>query len=67
MVNNAITSVIGKRSFLVSTVAINGRGIGILFADRALSGREVDEETAESFKHFAKQGNMGLTLLTTRR
>jgi HD-like signal output (HDOD) protein len=67
MVNNAITSVIGKRPFLVSTVAINGRGIGILFADRALSGREIDEETAESFKHFAKQGNMGLTLLTTRR
>ena len=67
LVNNSVTSVIGKRPFLVSTIAINGRGIGLLFADRALSEREIDEEAVESFKHFAKQANMGLTLLATRR
>lgn len=67
VVTSSVTSVIGKRPFLVSTVAINGRGIGLLFADRALSEREIDEESVESFKHFAKQANMGLTLLASRR
>lgn len=67
LIGNAITSVIGRRPFLLSAVAINGRGIGLLFADRALSGRAIDEESEESFKHFAKQANMGLTLLAGRR
>jgi HD-like signal output (HDOD) protein len=67
LVNSSVTSVIGKHPFLVSTIAINGRGIGLLFADRALSGRTIDEESVASFKHFAKQANMGLTLLASRR
>ena len=66
VVTSSVTSVIGKRPFLISTVAINGRGIGLLFADRALSEREIDEESVESFKHFAKQANIGLTLLASR-
>lgn len=66
LVNHSITSVIGNRPFMLSSVAINGRGIGLLFADRALSERDIDEEAVESFKHFAKQANMGLTLLTSR-
>ena len=67
VVNSSVTSIIGKRPFLISTIAINGKGIGILFADRALSEREIDEETMESFKHFAKQANMGLSLIASRR
>ncbi len=67
LVNDSVSSVIGRRPFLTSSVAINGRGIGVLFADRALSGREIDEEAEESFKHFANQANMGLTLIASRR
>jgi hypothetical protein len=67
MVNSAITSVIGKRPFLVSAIAINGKSIGVLYADRSLSGREMDDESQESFCHFAKQANMGLSLIASRR
>ena len=67
MVNSAVTSVIGKRPFILSAITINGKSIGVLYADRSLSGRELDEESQESFCHFAKQANMGLSLIASRR
>lgn len=62
-----INSVVGKHPFLVVSITINDKGIGLLFADRALSGRGIDEESRESFSHFAKQANLGLSLLASRR
>lgn len=67
MVNSKITSVVGKRPFMTAAIQVNGRGIGLLYADRAHSDRELDEESFESFKHFSKQANMGLSLIAARR
>lgn len=67
VITDSVTGVIGKIPFLVCPIVINNRAIGLFYADRGLSGRELDEESYESFKHFAKQANMGLSLLTSRR
>ena len=56
-----LTAVVGKRPFLLAPIVINDKTIGLFYADRALSGRALDEESFESFKHFVMQANMGLT------
>lgn len=67
LVGGGVTSVVGKRPFYVCPIVVNGRSIGLFYADRGLSGRSLDEESYESFKHFAKQAGMGLSMLASRR
>ncbi len=67
MVSGSVSSVVGKVPFFVCPIVVNERAIGLFYADRGLSGRALDEESYESFKHFAKQAGMGLSLLATRR
>ncbi|MCW8887609.1 MAG: HDOD domain-containing protein [Gammaproteobacteria bacterium] len=62
-----VTSVIGKKPFLVAPIVINGRSIGIFYADRAISEREIDHDSYENFSYIVKQANMGLTLSVTKR
>jgi len=62
-----VTSVIGKSPFLVAPIVINGRSIGLFYADRAISGREIDHDTFENFSYIVKQANMGLTLAITKK
>ncbi len=50
--------------FFVTPIEIRGRVIGVFYADRQPSGRELDEESFSSFKHFAHQGNLALTYLS---
>ncbi|MDH5784359.1 MAG: HDOD domain-containing protein [Chromatiales bacterium] len=66
-VDSTIRGVVGMGEFFSAAVTINGKNIGILFADRALSGRKLDGDCFESFCHFAKQANMGLSLIAARR
>ena len=46
-------------------VEINGRSIGLFYADRSTSGRELDEEAFTAFRHFCQQANLALAY--TRR
>ena len=62
-----VTAAIGNKSFLTGPVAINGRALGLIYADRSLSGREIDQEAYESFSFFLKQANTGITLSATQR
>ncbi|HEA25675.1 MAG TPA: HDOD domain-containing protein [Ectothiorhodospiraceae bacterium] len=62
-----VTSVIGKAPFLAAPIVINGRAIGLFYADRAVSGRGIDNDTFENFSYIVKQANMGLTLAVTRK
>lgn len=62
-----ITSVIGKAPFLAAPIVINGRTIGLFYADRAISGRGIDNDTFENFSYIVKQANMGLTLAVTKK
>lgn len=66
-ITNSMTSIIGDKPFLIASIEVNGRGIGLLFADRAPSGRELDDECVESFRHFSNQASMGLSLIASRR
>lgn len=61
----AIRQVVGLKPFFCSAVAVNNKGIGILYADRSLSGRALDDNSFTSFKHFATQTSMLLTQRTT--
>jgi HD-like signal output (HDOD) protein len=61
-----LTGVVGKVPFYVCPIVVNGRAIGVFYADRALSGRPLDEDSYESFKHFAKQANLGLSMIAGR-
>ncbi len=62
----SITSVIGSKPFLVAPVVIKKKVIGLIYADRALSGRDLDHEAYESFSYFVKQACLGLTVSATR-
>lgn len=67
LVTGSVTGVVGRVPFYVCPIVVNGRAIGVFYADRGLSGRELDEEGFESFQHFTKEANMGLSLLASRR
>ncbi len=66
-VNHQLTDAIGRTPFFVAPITVNGKAIGLFYCDRALSGRLLDEEAFESFKHFAQQAGLGLTHLAHRR
>ena len=50
--------------FFVTPIEIRGKVIGVFYADRQPSGRELDADSFSSFKHFASQGNLALTYLS---
>jgi len=64
---SVLTSAIGRASFYVAPISVNGRAIGLFYGDRAISGRPLDAEGFDSFKHFAQQAGLGLSHLAQRR
>jgi len=50
--------------FYVTPIEIRRKVIGVFYADRQPSGRPLDEEGFNSFKHFAHQGNLALAYLS---
>jgi HD-like signal output (HDOD) protein len=67
LVGSTVASVVGKVPFFISPLEVNGNRIGLIYADRGPSQRQLDEEAFISFQHFSKQANMGLTLIATGR
>jgi hypothetical protein len=61
-ISAALRQSIGPRPFFVAPVLVKQRAIGLIYADRSLSGRELDEEGYDSFRHFAKECGMVLSL-----
>lgn len=43
------------KSFYICPISINDKTIGFFYADRLPSGRRLDQEGFESFKHFAQE------------
>lgn len=54
---------IGATSFFMMPLLIRDRAVGIICADRKLSGRELDDESFTSFSYFSQQGNRCLVAL----
>lgn len=67
MVQPNLVDVVGEQPFFVGPIVVNGISIGLFYADRAASGRPLDEEAYESFKHFVRQANVCLTHLAVRK
>lgn len=61
----AVLAVTGGVAFFLMPVEINGRSIGLFYADRVPSGRPLDEDAYGAFKHFCQQANLALAY--TRR
>lgn len=65
LLSAAVLAVSGGKAFFVMPVEINGRAIGLFYADRSTSGRILDDEAYTAFKHFCQQANLALAY--TRR
>jgi len=53
--------------FLLAPIRIGERSIGVLYADRAISGRPIRADDFNAFRHFANQLAMCLTFATQTR
>jgi len=62
-----IFEVIDRAPFVAQPVVIGSNAIGLFYADRFPSSREIDRETFESFKLFVQQANLGLTQIAKAR
>ncbi|HEY9197790.1 MAG TPA: HDOD domain-containing protein [Gammaproteobacteria bacterium] len=61
----AVQALTGGKAFFVMPIEVNGRSIGLFYADRSSSGRSLDEEAFTAFRHFCQQANLALAY--TRR
>ncbi|MCE5333644.1 MAG: HDOD domain-containing protein [Desulfobacteraceae bacterium] len=64
LLTREMSNLLGTGPFLIMPIAIKNRAIGIIYADRRPSGRELDEESFDNFSFFGQQANMNLTTLT---
>lgn len=62
----AVQAITEDAPFFAMPIEIQGKVIGLFYADRNPSGRALDEESYHSFRHFGQQANMALTFLTAR-
>jgi HD-like signal output (HDOD) protein len=60
-------NVIGRTPFIIAPITIHQQPIGLFYADRSISGRTIDNDTFENFKHFVIQGNIALSHAIGRR
>lgn len=65
LVTKEMVNRLGNGAFFVMPIAITNKPIGVIYADRKLSGRDLDEESFDSFAFFGQQANMGLTALAS--
>lgn len=66
-VSDAFRWAIGSDDLLLAPVNVGAKPIGVFYADRAPSGRSLDADTFESFRHFSQQASLVLTQLTSQR
>ena len=66
LVNPEVRKILASRAFYVAPILLSGRVIGLLYADRQPSNRDLDSESFESFKHFAHQASHALQVSSTR-
>ena len=66
-VGGAITRAVGTQAFFVAPIIVSGKRIGVFYADRAPSQRELDQDAFESFQLMVSQANMGLSHIASQR
>lgn len=63
LLTEEIVDLIGGGPFFITPICVKQQAIGLIYTDRNLSGRNLDEESFESFCFFGQQANTGLTTL----
>lgn len=63
MISDEVRLALACRAFFVAPLVIGERVIGLIYADRQPSNRELDVESYESFKHFVQQANQALEFI----
>ncbi len=66
-VSDDIRLILASKAFYIAPLIIAGRVIGVIYADRQPSSRELDNESFESFKHFVQQASQALEYITPRK
>lgn len=64
LINEDVVSLIGTTPFFIMPIVAHDKSIALIYADRRSSGRALDEESYNGFKHFGQQAIIGLTLIT---
>ncbi len=65
-ISEDIRLVLASRAFFLSPLIIAGRVVGLVYADRQPSDRDLDNESYESFKHFVQQASQALEYISQR-
>jgi len=63
-VSEDIRLILASREFYLAPLVSMGRTIGVIYADRKISNRPLDNESFESFKHFMQQANQSIEYIT---
>lgn len=66
-ISEEIRLVLASREFYLAPLIVSGRIIGLIYADRQPSNRELDNESFDSFKHFVQQANQSLDYITAQK
>ena len=66
LITPEIHKVTGGAPFFVMPIVVDGQPIGLFYADRQPSGRELDEESFASFQHFGREANLALSFISLR-
>ena len=60
-------NMIGKNECFIMPVFSNKKPIGLIYADRGISGEPLTEDDFNAFKYFTQQANIGLMLYRMQR
>ncbi len=66
-ISEDIRLLLASRAFYISPLVLSGKPMGLIYADRQPSDRDLDNESFESFKHFVQQANQALEYITHRK
>ena len=64
LMTREITGITGGAPFFLMPIVVSGKAIGLIYADRRTSGRDLDEDSFASFQHFCQQTNIGLSFIS---
>lgn len=64
--SDELTEQLGSRTFFLAPIMVRGKVIGLFYADRLPSQRELDTEAFDSFTHFTQQANLVLNHLASQ-
>lgn len=58
---------LASKAFYLCPIIVNKQAIGLIYADRKTSGRALDVQSFESFKHFCQQACLAISHMSARR